>query len=407
MFLSIGLITKNEEKYIDDCLSALMPIKNAIEAEIIVVDTGSDDKTVEIAKKYTDKVFFFKWCNDFSAARNETLKYCEGEWYLFFDADEILQNPQSVIDFFISGEYKKYQSASYIKRNFTMDDLSCYSDQNTVRLIKKTPDTHFEGIIHEQIVPTGLPVKRLDTLFWHFGYLYESESAKKEKAKRNVTLLEKQLRTCPDAYTYLQLAESLRGLDEKKSAKAAKRGIALAENGSMTMQLLYKILGAMYHKLGDLDLAAQSIDEYFDMESRNRFIDMEMYALAGFVLYDMGAYELCIQYFEEYHRLYGEYHSGGKADAGYTVGSVSPFEYRSAVYTAITACIALQADENAEDWFMRVPLSEFSGDEQDITLRIMLEHNFDIAFSANRLEKSYNTACDKVKRIADDIAKTY
>lgn len=402
MLLSIGLITKNEEKYIDKCLCALMPIKNAIESEIIVVDTGSDDKTVEIAKKYTDKVFFFTWCNDFSAARNETLKHCSGEWYLFFDADEILQNPETVIRFFTSGEYKKYQSASYIKRNFTMNDLSCYSDQNTVRLIKRTPDTHFEGIIHEQITPVNSPVKRLDTLFWHFGYLYESETEKTEKAKRNATLLEKELKIRPDAYTYLQLAESLRGLDVQKSIDASMQGLKLASAGSMTMQLLYKVAGSMYHQSGNLDLSAQIIDKYFSLENRNRFIDMEMYSLAGFVLYDMGAYEMCIQYFEAYHTLYCDYHNGGSADAGYTVSCVSPFEYRSAVYTAITACIALRADENAEDWLLRVPLSEFSGDEQDIALRIMIEHNFDIAFSADRLERSCRTACDKVKRIIAD-----
>lgn len=124
---------------------------------------------------------------------------------------------------------------------------------------------------------------------------------------------------------------------------------------------------------------------------------MEMYALAGFVLFDMGAYELCVQYFEAYHELYTEYHSGGAAEAVYTVGSVSPFEYRSAAYTAVTACINAGADENGADWLARVPLSAFDGSEQDLPLRVMLGNNFDIIFSADTLGNEYKTACADVR----------
>ena len=64
--VSVCIIAKNEEKYIDECLKRLEPYG----FEIVVTDTGSTDQTVEIAKKYTDKVFAFEWINDFSAARN-------------------------------------------------------------------------------------------------------------------------------------------------------------------------------------------------------------------------------------------------------------------------------------------------------------------------------------------------
>lgn len=399
MLLSIGLIAKNEQKYINECLNALVPLQKSIGAEIIVVDTGSDDETAAIAKKYTDKVFSFEWCDDFAAARNETLRYAEGEWYLFFDADEILQNPEEIERFFTSGEYRRYNSASYIKRNFTMNDLSCYSDQNTVRLVRRVPELRFEGIIHEQIVPVSAPTKRLDALFYHYGYLYESEDDKRAKASRNAELLKKQLAAAPSSHTYLQLAESLRGLDKKQALDAAVHGLESADcaRGSVCEQLLYKLCASMRHELGMPDAAAETIDEYFSIDGRDRFIDMEMYALAGFVLFDMGAYELCVQYFEAYHELYTEYHSGGAAEAVYTVGSVSPFEYRSAAYTAVTACINAGADENGADWLGRVPLSAFDGSEQDLTLRVMLGNNFDMIFSAHTLENEYKTARDSVR----------
>ena len=90
MILSIGMIVKNEEKNLDRCLSALQPILENIDSELIIADTGSEDKTVEIAKKYTDNVFYFEWINDFSAARNSTLNRAKGKWYMFIDADEYL-----------------------------------------------------------------------------------------------------------------------------------------------------------------------------------------------------------------------------------------------------------------------------------------------------------------------------
>ena len=105
MKLSIGMIIKNEEKYLDKCLSALTPILNKVDSELIIVDTGSTDSSVEIARKYTDKVYFFQWCDDFAAARNETLKHATGEWYMYLDADEILQNPSGIIDFFNTNDY--------------------------------------------------------------------------------------------------------------------------------------------------------------------------------------------------------------------------------------------------------------------------------------------------------------
>ena len=84
--LSLCMITKNEEQFLADCLNS---VKNIVD-EIILVDTGSSDKTVEIAKSFEAKIHFFEWCDDFAAARNESLKYATKEWILILDADEII-----------------------------------------------------------------------------------------------------------------------------------------------------------------------------------------------------------------------------------------------------------------------------------------------------------------------------
>lgn len=93
MKLTATIICKNESAMIDRCLNSLVGVN-----EIVVVDTGSTDDTVKIAKGWTDKVFTdYKWADDFAEARNETLKHATGDWIISIDADEILLTPISDI----------------------------------------------------------------------------------------------------------------------------------------------------------------------------------------------------------------------------------------------------------------------------------------------------------------------
>jgi glycosyltransferase involved in cell wall biosynthesis len=91
MDLSVCMIVKNEADKLPRCLSSVQGIAN----EIIVVDTGSTDQTVKIAQSFGAQVYHYSWNNNFSAARNESLRYAQGEWVLVLDADEVL-TPESV-----------------------------------------------------------------------------------------------------------------------------------------------------------------------------------------------------------------------------------------------------------------------------------------------------------------------
>ena len=84
--LSVAMIVKDEEHNIRRALESLKGVAD----EIVVVDTGSTDRTPEIVREYTDKLYFHPWKNDFSEARNNSLKYPTCEWVLIFDADEEL-----------------------------------------------------------------------------------------------------------------------------------------------------------------------------------------------------------------------------------------------------------------------------------------------------------------------------
>ena len=85
---SLCMIVKDEEEVLSRCLNSLCDIMD----EIIIVDTGSTDRTKEIAKKYTDKVFDYKWCNDFADARNFAASKAVGDYIYTADADEYLDN---------------------------------------------------------------------------------------------------------------------------------------------------------------------------------------------------------------------------------------------------------------------------------------------------------------------------
>lgn len=86
MTLCLCMIVKNEEVNLPPCLRSVQGVVD----EIVVLDTGSSDRTVEIAKEFGAKVHFFEWCNNFAIARNEALKYVESDWVLVLDADEQL-----------------------------------------------------------------------------------------------------------------------------------------------------------------------------------------------------------------------------------------------------------------------------------------------------------------------------
>lgn len=194
--LTVGLIAKNEEENIENCLKALMPLKEALGAQILVGDTGSTDRTVEIAQQYADEVFHVEWNQDFAAARNAVMDRGIGEWYLSVDADEWLDDPAEIIEFFKSGEYKKYASASVIINNFLYApeevDHKKVSPFTIMRMCRLEPSRRYVGKIHEAL-PCVMPMISLDrTLFTHYGYYYEGEEGalkKKARDERNHELL--------------------------------------------------------------------------------------------------------------------------------------------------------------------------------------------------------------------------
>ena len=195
MVLSIGMIVKNEEKYLPGCLESLKPIMEAVDSELIIFDTGSTDSTVEIAKRYTAHVYHIDWRDDFAWARNHTLDKATGEWFMFFDADEEFMNSEDLISFFTSGEYKKFGVASYRWEN--LQDKGRISYFHPQRLFKNRKGMRFEGRIHEFIYPKG-NYKQLSSVAKHYGYMSTDPEEVKKKTERNLKPLLEMLKENPN-----------------------------------------------------------------------------------------------------------------------------------------------------------------------------------------------------------------
>lgn len=195
--LSIALLVSNRKDTIQKCLDSLTPIREAIPSELIILDTGCDADLRAILDQYADKIENFTWIKDFSAARNVTLKMAEGEWYMYLDDDEWFVDTKDLIEFFQSGDYKNYGYASYIQRNYLDMEASQWTDAWVSRMIKRTPELHFESKIHEYMAPMDGNCRALYSYVDHYGYVFETEEKLVQHYERNSTLLKEMIEKEP------------------------------------------------------------------------------------------------------------------------------------------------------------------------------------------------------------------
>jgi glycosyltransferase involved in cell wall biosynthesis len=222
--LSLCMIVKNEEKNLAKALGSVKDIA----FEKIVVDTGSTDKTVEIAKKNKAKVYPFKWINDFASARNFAIEKAIGDWILVLDADEFIYPEDAGILLSILNEtlseQKKWESCLAISCMLVnLDDNGRQMTKSSIlRIFRNKPSIRFTGRIHEQIAVDINSITHTDDVtIYHTGY---SETAHKEtgKASRNIALLRAELASDPKNLglkAYLANTLSM-GTDEESQAEA-------------------------------------------------------------------------------------------------------------------------------------------------------------------------------------------
>lgn len=298
MLLSVGMMVKDEEKYLERCLEALRPILDAISSELIIVDTGSQDRTVEIAKKYTDKVYFHKWNNNFGEMRNTVLKYAKGEWFFFLDADEIIDDYQDIIDFFKTDRHRKANAAFFMLKNLAIEnDERNYGYNYALRFFRRDKDFHFKGAVHEQPV-FKMPVAQIKASAIHYGYVKDDSQLMEYKYQRNVEILKQELNKDPNnIYYWFQLAQSY-GMygDIDKSHDAILKAYSLMKAQKKYYMYIAAFMAKSYFTKKVYRQAIEVAEEACKVKDGH--VDLLYYIAVSH--YELGNYRLALKKFERY-----------------------------------------------------------------------------------------------------------
>lgn len=197
--ISQCMIVKNEERNIERALSWGKDIM----CEQIVVDTGSTDRTVELAEKVGASVYFYEWTDDFAAAKNYAIGKAKGDWIAFLDADEYMtpedaRTMQTVLD---GSEERNFDGISTGWQQLD-DKGQIFSSGTQIRFFRNHPDIRYRRRIHEQLEASDKRALHIgdvvnDISIFHTGYQTVSVEG---KSSRNRKLILKELEDNPEDY---------------------------------------------------------------------------------------------------------------------------------------------------------------------------------------------------------------
>lgn len=193
--LTLCMIAKNEGHRIGKCLESVQGLVD----EIVVVDTGSTDNTLEVVAQYGAKTGYFEWCDDFSAARNVSLSLATGDWIMWLDPDDVLPKAchAKIREVMRKGLGKK-KAYYWVLDDRGFEPVSCLQ----MRLFPNLPGVKFTMPIHEQVTPSlaeiGVTCEVTDIRVEHYGY--SSPEVVKEKQNRYLGIIESWLEKYPDDY---------------------------------------------------------------------------------------------------------------------------------------------------------------------------------------------------------------
>jgi len=254
------MIVKNEERFLSRCLESVKPYVN----EIIIVDTGSEDRTVEIAQMYTDKIYFHPWEKDFSKHRNQSISYATGDWILQVDADEELAPGGG--EAILESIRKVGSDVNFLILNITNMDQKGMprSSFNFPRVFRNRVGIHYEGIVHNQLVGHGRG-EFCSAVLFHYGY-YLEEGRMEEKRRRSIPLMLRQLEEDPNnVFAMYNLANMYAGMKDYPSAIGyAERALSILRGMESVPTLfmgLYSPLIAACIKEGKLGQARKYAEE--------------------------------------------------------------------------------------------------------------------------------------------------
>ncbi len=265
--LSVCMIVKNEEENLERCLNSIKDIAS----EIIVVDTGSIDNTVHIAREFGVKIFHYEWNNNFSDARNFSISKATQPWILLLDADEMIAKKDLwKLKEIIAGDQCAYniETRNYVNSKNIEGFILCeeeYPEEEKnykgwcsspkVRLFPNISGIKFEGDVHElvedSITRLGFTIRTSDIAVHHYGYLNRTKEKDEIYAELGKKKLEKNKN---DEKSLFELAEQYMALNNYDEALVMLRRLLQISSGNY---IYLAKMGTAYNLLQEYDRAEE------------------------------------------------------------------------------------------------------------------------------------------------------
>ena len=307
MKISACIIMRDSAKDIGECLESL---KDEVD-EIVVTDTGSEDDSVEIARRYTDQVYFFRWRDDFAAARNDCLDHATGDWILFLDADEYLtpgtrENLRRVTE---EMDGQGYDILQLRLENVDEQGAPVSDGQNdayVLRLFRNDPRRRYHNPVHEELDYAGGKVGFLpgeELCIFHKGY---SAERLKGKHRRNLSMLE-QMAEKGEEMDLLDFYLAEMYLDAKEYDKVIRHAKLAIEKGKVPAIARYEAERAWYFALRDKGADGKEKEEMLLAAMERWPKAPDFYAYYGDLLVERNAYAKAWENYRKAERLMGEF----------------------------------------------------------------------------------------------------
>lgn len=258
--LSLCMIVRDSARTLAACLESIRPWVD----EIIVVDTGSQDDTRDIALRYSARLFEFPWCDDFSAARNESIRHATGQWLFWMDSDDTIDEANGrKLRSLVDGPHSE-GTLGYVMQVVCPGLAGAGSRDVTVvdhiKLFRNLPQLRFEFRIHEQLLPSirrmGGDVGWTDIAVVHSGS-DQTPTGRQRKYERDLRILALELEERPNhpfalfnmGMTYSDMGEHTR------AAEYLERSLKASTSSESHVRKVHALLVHCFDQLGDFPQA--------------------------------------------------------------------------------------------------------------------------------------------------------
>lgn len=302
--LSICMMVKDEEKNLKKCLESIKRLLENNFAELIIVDTGSKDRTVEIAREYTDKIYYHDWNNNFSFMRNISISYAKGEWILIIDADEEVENSTEIIEVLKLQSLNGFNTIVVYVKNLSTHNKNQYVVNASPRIFKNDGTFKYEGSVHNQPI-FQLPIYYSNISLWHYGYILTDKKLMDKKFKRTSELLLNELEKNPRSLYYnyqLAVTYSMHG-DKEEALNTYRNTYKILNELSKKERKKYIYIYGAYARESYI---CRKYDETIDIclegiELYNKYIDL--FYLIGYSYLQINDIDKALESFENYLNL--------------------------------------------------------------------------------------------------------